>query len=118
MTVPSHIAARVKRLRDEIEQHNYNYYVLDRPVISDAEFDGLFRELEQIERRFPQLIVPDSPTQRIGAAPLADFGPAKHRTPMLSLNNAFEDDEVVAFDRRMRAALDLDHFEYAAEPKF
>ena len=118
MTVPSHIAARVKRLRDEIEQHNYNYYVLDRPVISDAEFDGLFRELEQIERRFPQLIVPDSPTQRIGAAPLADFGPAKHRTPMLSLNNAFEDDEVVAFDRRMRAALDLDHVEYAAEPKF
>ncbi len=118
MTVPGHIAARVKRLRDEIEQHNYNYYVLDRPAISDAEFDGMFRELEQIERRFPQLIVPDSPTQRIGAAPLADFGPAKHRTPMLSLNNAFEDDEVVAFDRRMCEALDLDHVEYAAEPKF
>jgi DNA ligase (NAD+) len=118
MTVPAHIAARVKQLRDEIEQYNHNYYVLDRPGISDAEFDRLFRELEQIELQYPQLIVPDSPTQRIGAAPLADFGAAKHRTPMLSLNNAFEDDEVVAFDRRMREALDLDNVEYAAEPKF
>lgn len=118
MTVPSQIAARVKRLRDEIEQSNYNYYVLDRPAISDAEFDRLFRELEQIERQYPQLIIPDSPTQRIGAAPLADFEPVKHRTPMLSLNNALKDDDVMAFDRRMREELDLDHVEYAAELKF
>src|SRR5208282_4861334 len=118
MTVPSQIAARVKRLRDEIEQSNYNYYVLDRPAISDAEFDRLFRELEQIERQYPKLIIPNSPTQRIGAAPLADFEPAKHRTPMLSLNNALKDDDVMAFDRRMREVLDLDHVEYAAELKF
>jgi len=118
MAVPANIAARARQLREEIERHNYNYYVLDRPVISDAEFDCLFRELEQIERRYPQLIVPDSPTQRIGAAPRADFAPAKHRTPMLSLNNAFEDDEVVAFDRRVREALGVDCVEYAAEPKF
>ena len=116
--VPHDVAARVKQLRAEIEQHNYNYYALDRPLISDAEFDRLFRELEQIEQRYPQLIVAESPTQRIGATPLADFAPAAHRTPMLSLNNAFEDDEVVAFDRRVREALGIDAVEYAAELKF
>jgi DNA ligase (NAD+) len=118
MTIAPHIQARVKQLRADIEQHNYNYYVLDRPLISDAEYDRLFRELQQLEERYPQLVTPDSPTQRVGAAPLSEFAQVTHRTPMLSLNNAFEDDEVIAFDRRAREALGVDAVDYAAEPKF
>jgi len=116
--VSKSISAHVKKLSADIEQHNYNYYVLDRPVISDAEYDRMFRELQQLEQQYPQLITPESPTQRIGAAPLTDFAQVTHRTPMLSLNNSFEDDEVVAFDKRVREALDADMVEYAAEPKF
>jgi len=106
------------RLRAEIEQHNYNYYALDRPVISDAEYDRLFRELQALEREHPELLTPDSPTRRIGAAPLSEFAAVTHRTPMLSLNNAFEEEEVAAFDKRMREALETATVEYAAEPKF
>ena len=118
MTIAPHIHARVKRLRADIEQHNYNYYVLDRPLISDAEYDRLFRELQRLEERYPQLVTPDSPTQRVGASPLSEFAQVTHRTPMLSLNNAFEDNEVIAFDRRAREALGVDAVDYAAEPKF
>jgi DNA ligase (NAD+) len=118
MTIAPHIQARVKRLRADIEQHNYNYYVLDRPLISDAEYDRLFRELQRLEERYPQLVTPDSPTQRVGASPLREFAQVTHRTPMLSLNNAFEDNEVIAFDRRAREALGVDAVDYAAEPKF
>ena len=118
MTVPQSIVAQVKKLRAKIEQHNYNYYVLDRPQITDAEYDGLFRELQRIERQYPQLVTRESPTQRVGAAPLSDFAQVRHRTPMLSLNNAFEHDEVAAFDKRVREALDAETVEYAAEPKF
>lgn len=118
MTIAPHIQARVKQLRADIEQHNYNYYVLDRPQVSDAKYDRLFRELEQLEGRYPQLVTPDSPTQRVGAAPLSEFAQVTHRTPMLSLNNAFEDEEVIAFDRRVREALGADAVDYAAEPKF
>ena len=118
MPVPKSIVPRVNKLRADIEQHNYDYYVLDRPVISDAEYDRQFRELQQLESLYPQLVVPDSPTQRVGAAPLSEFAQATHRTPMLSLNNAFADDEVVAFDKRVREALDAGVVEYAAEPKF
>src|SRR5450759_1806390 len=106
MTIAPHIQARVKQLRADIEQHNYHYYVLDRPLISDAEYDRLFRELQELEQKYPQLVTPDSPTQRVGAAPLTDFAQVTHATPMLSLNNAFEDDAVVAFDRRVREALE------------
>ena len=79
---------------------------------------GLFRELQQIEQRYPQLVTLDSPTQRVGALPLKAFSQIAHRTPMLSLGNAFEDVEVEAFDRRMREDLSVDYVEYAVEPKF
>ena len=110
--------ARAARLREEIEQHNHRYYVLDDPLISDAEYDRMFRELQALESEHPELRTADSPTQRVGAAPAAEFAPAAHRQPMLSLNNAFEDAEVEAFDRRIREALEADVVEYAVEPKF
>ncbi len=109
---------RVARLRQEIEQHNHRYYVLDAPVIPDAEYDRLFRELQEFEAAHSELISTESPTQRVGAAPLAEFAPAPHRQPMLSLNNAFATDEVEAFDRRVREALGQEGVEYAVEPKF
>ena len=109
---------RAARLREEIEQHNHRYYVLDDPLITDAEYDRLFRELQAIEAEHPELRTVDSPTQRVGAAPAAEFMPATHRQPMLSLNNAFDDAEVEAFDRRIREALEVDAIDYAVEPKF
>ena len=109
---------RVARLRKEIEDHNHRYYVLDEPSIPDAEYDRLFRDLQALEAAHPELISADSPTQRVGAAPLAEFLPAPHRQPMLSLNNAFAPEEVEAFDRRVREALGLENIEYAVEPKF
>lgn len=109
---------RVARLREEIERHNHRYYVLDEPSVSDAEYDRLFRELQELEAAHPELVVPDSPSQRVGASPLAEFAPAPHRQPMLSLNNAFAADEVEAFDRRVREGLGLEDVEYAVEPKF
>src|SRR3990172_6206421 len=118
MAIAEKILARAKQLRTEIERHNYRYYVLDRPQITDAEYDRLFRELQDIEQQYPQLVTPDSPTQRVGAAPLGEFAQITHRTPMLSLNNAFEREEVAAFDKRAREALDVAMVEYAAEPKF
>ena len=112
------LAERVSRLREEIERHSHAYYVLDDPLISDAEFDLLFRELQQIESEHPELVTADSPTQRVGGMPLAEFLPAAHRQPMLSLNNAFDAAEVQAFDRRVREALGVDVVEYTVEPKF
>ncbi|MBX3663953.1 MAG: NAD-dependent DNA ligase LigA [Burkholderiales bacterium] len=109
---------RVARLREQLEQHNHRYYVLDDPLISDAEYDALFRELQQLESEHPELFAADSPTQRVGAAPLPEFATVFHRQPMLSLNNAFEDGEVAAFDRRVREAVGAEHIEYAVEPKF
>ena len=116
--VPAEVAARARRLREDIERHNHLYDVLDRPEISDAEFDALFRELEALEGRYPVLRTPDSPTQRVVAAPLTAFASVTHRAPMLSLANAFGDDDIEAFDRRVREGLGVDGVEYAAEPKF
>jgi len=118
MAVPRQAAARVEKLRAEIERHNYQYYVLDQPLVSDTEYDALFRELQQLEAAHPELIVSDSPTQRVGASPAAAFTEATHRVPMLSLNNAFDEEEVSAFDRRVQEALGMEGVEYAAEPKF
>ena len=118
MSVPPAAARRARELREEIERHNHQYYVLDQPLISDAEFDRLFRELQDLEGRHPELVAPDSPTQRVGAAPLDQFQQVRHDVPMLSLNNAFEDEDVAAFDRRVREALGMAKIEYAAEPKF
>jgi DNA ligase (NAD+) len=113
------VEARVRQLREEIEGHNYRYYVLDAPSIPDAEYDRLFRELQQLEADYPQFLNPDSPTQRIGAQPLEAFSQVTHRVPMLSLNNAFEDEEVAAFDRRVREGLAAaGEVDYATEPKF
>ena len=110
--------ARIAALRAEIERHNYQYYALDTPSVSDAEYDALFRELQALEAEHPDLVTPDSPTQRVGTAPQGEFGQVTHRVPMLSLGNAFSEDEVAAFDRRVREGLGEDAIEYAAEPKF
>jgi DNA ligase (NAD+) len=111
-------AARAEILRQEIERHNRLYYVEDAPEITDAEYDRLFRELIDLESAHPELASADSPTQRVGATPLPAFAEVRHRTPMLSLANAFDEDEVRAFDRRAREALGVDMVEYAADPKF
>jgi DNA ligase (NAD+) len=118
MAVGSRIRERAEKLRREIEDHNYRYYVLDAPTIPDAEYDRLFRELVELEAAHPELVTPDSPTQRVGGKPLGEFAQIVHRTPMLSLNNAFSDEDVSGFDRRVREGLGKDEIEYAAEPKF
>jgi len=116
--VPKEVKERVEQLRREIEYHNYRYYVLNDPIISDPEYDALMRELEELERRYPELITPNSPTQRVGAPPLEEFGTVEHRIPMLSLSNAFNEEEVLEFDRRIKRFLGIDHdIEYTAEPK-
>ena len=112
------VVARLAALRAEIQEHNQRYYQFDAPTISDAQYDRLFEELKGLESQHPELVSIDSPTQRVGATPLAKFAPAAHRVPMLSLNNAFEQSDVEAFDRRVREALDRVVIEYAAEPKF
>jgi DNA ligase (NAD+) len=112
------LAARIAQLRAEIEQHSYRYYVLDDPSIPDAEFDKLFRELQVLEAQHPELLTPDSPTQRVGGKPLKFFAEVRHYTPMLSLNNAFSEEEVRAFDTRICDALGVTEVEYAVEPKF
>ena len=118
MSIPSAVISHIQQLREEIESHNYRYYILDAPTIPDAEFDKLFRELQQLESDYPTLAAPDSPTQRVGARPVMVFSQYTHRIPMLSLNNAFEDEEVKAFDRRVREGLACAIVEYAVEPKF
>lgn len=110
---------RALALRAEIEEHNHRYYVLDAPLLSDAEYDCLFRELQALEAAHPELVSADSPTQRVGAAPLPEFAAVAHATPMLSLNNAFADAEVAAFDRRVGEGLAINgDLDYSAEPKF
>lgn len=108
---------RAERLREKIREHNYRYYVLDQPTISDAEYDRLLRELQSLEAEQPELITPDSPTQRVGAEPAEGFATVTHSIPMLSLANAFSAEEVADFDRRIRDRLDLDQVQYAVEPK-
>jgi DNA ligase (NAD+) len=118
VAAPKEARARIDVLRREIERHNELYYLKDAPEVSDAEYDRLFRELAALESAHPELASADSPTQRVGAAPLSKFAQVRHRVPMLSLGNAFGEDEVRAFDRRVREALGADSVAYAAEPKF
>ncbi|MBI3079137.1 MAG: NAD-dependent DNA ligase LigA, partial [Deltaproteobacteria bacterium] len=109
---------QVARLRQQIAYHNYRYHVLDSPEISDAEFDRLMRELEALEAQFSDLVTPDSPTQRVGGQPLDRFATITHTTPMLSLQNAFEEEEVREFDQRIKRFLKTDRdLPYVAEPK-
>lgn len=118
MSAARSAAARVNELRRQIEHHNHRYYVLDDPEISDAEYDRLMQELKDLEAQFPDLITPDSPTQRVGATPVSELDEVVHRVPMLSLDNAFADEDVIAFDRRVRERLETEaDIEYAAEPK-
>ncbi|MCX7946351.1 MAG: NAD-dependent DNA ligase LigA [Hydrogenophilus sp.] len=111
-------AARVAALRAEIERYDEAYFVRDAPLISDAEYDALFRELLALEEAFPELVTPDSPTQRVGGKPLPEFAEVTHAIPMLSLMNAFSEEEVRAFDRRCREGLGVTSVRYACEPKF
>ncbi|MGH8309840.1 MAG: NAD-dependent DNA ligase LigA, partial [Steroidobacteraceae bacterium] len=118
MVVPREARERAAELRQQIEHHNFRYHVLDDPEVSDAEYDRLLRELKELEGRFPEIVTPDSPTQRVGAAPIAEFGEVVHRVPMLSLENAFSDEDVRDFDRRVRDRLaGVEVVDYAAEPK-
>ena len=110
-------ARRVRELRVALEEHNYRYYVLDDPSVSDTQYDEMMVELRRLEEAHPQLVTPDSPTQRVGAAPSAAFAPVAHRVPMLSLDNAFDDEDVAAFDRRCRETLRVESVDYVAEPK-
>ncbi len=111
-------ARRAAALRDAINQHNYRYYVLDQPTIPDAEYDKLFRELQEIEEQYPALVTLDSPTQRVGITPATSFRAVRHRMPMLSLNNAFSDEDVIAFDKRVRDTLGVSDVDYFCERKF
>lgn len=111
------VEQRIEELRTQINHHNYLYYVLDRPEIPDAEYDRLLRELQELESRHPELITPDSPTQRVGAEPAKEFAPVRHEIPMLSLANAFDEQEMEGFDRRARERLGVDAITYTAEPK-
>ncbi|MBF0176225.1 MAG: NAD-dependent DNA ligase LigA [Magnetococcales bacterium] len=109
---------QIEMLRNQLRHHGYRYHVLDDPEISDGAYDQLFQELVGLEARFPELVTPDSPTQRVGAAPLAAFAPVAHGMPMLSLDNAFSSEDVVEFDRRVREGLGrTDVMVYMAEPK-
>ena len=109
---------QIQDLRDQLNDHNYRYYVLDDPLISDSEYDQLFRELQKLEIDNPNLITEDSPTHRVGAEPLSSFGSWTHRMPMLSLANAMNEDELAAFDTRVKKGLDTEKdLEYMAEPK-
>lgn len=109
---------RLEELRQELHKHNHHYYVLDDPIISDAEYDQLFRELVAIETQHPEIFSVDSPTQRVGAKPLSHFNSVEHKIPMLSLGNAFSEEEVSLFDKRLRDRLgDDSEIDYVAEPK-
>lgn len=112
------IEKKINSLREMINDYNYNYYVLDAPTVPDAVFDKLLRELQELETQHPELITADSPTQRIGEKPLKEFDEVKHEVPMLSLDNAFDEEEVAAFDRRVHERLGTEGaIEYVCEPK-
>ena len=111
-------AARAAELREQLKRHDYRYYVLDDPQVPDAEYDRLMGELRALEAAHPELVTPDSPTQRVSGTPSAAFGEVVHRVPMLSLDNAFSDEDVAAFDRRLHERLGVEgELDYVAEPK-
>jgi DNA ligase (NAD+) len=118
MGVDEAIVERVERLRSLLRYHSYRYHVLDDPEVSDAEYDGLMAELKDLESTYPQLVTPDSPTQRVGAEPLPEFEKVEHRRPLLSLDNAFDEEEVRAWEKRVRRLLgDGADLSYTVEPK-
>lgn len=116
MNIP--LEKEINRLREQLRYHAWRYYVLDEPEIPDAEYDRLYRQLQALEKEHPELVTDDSPTQRVGATPLPSFEQITHQLPMLSLDNVFSEDELLAFNRRVQDRLDTqDIIEYAAEPK-
>jgi DNA ligase (NAD+) len=116
--IDSKITERVKWLRQELHRHNHRYYVLDDPEVSDAAYDRMMQELTGLEKAHPELSTPDSPTARVGAPPLASFTSAPHAIPMLSLDNGFDDSDILEFDQRVRKLLETDRpILYTAEPK-
>ena len=108
---------RIAELRKTIEYHNKRYYQQDAPEISDAEYDLLMRELQELEYRYPEAYMATSPTQRVGAAPLAKFASFNHSSPMFSLANAFSNEEIIEFDSRIKRLAGLDNISYISEPK-
>jgi len=120
MTASAATLKKVESLRSRIRHHNYRYHVLDEPEVPDAEYDRLVRELQDLENKHPELVTADSPTQRVGAEPIKAFGTVQHILPMLSLDNAFSEDELNDFHRRVTERLELEidaNLNYAAEPK-
>ena len=111
------VESRIAELRRQLDEHSYRYHVLDDPIIPDAEYDRLYKELAALEKDHPRLVTPDSPTQRVGESPLSEFAEVTHEIPMLSLDNAFSDEEMGAFDKRVRDRLELDEIHYTAEVK-
>jgi len=111
------IQKRIQELREKIQYHDYRYYVLDKPVISDQEYDALMQELKTWEQKYPSLITPDSPTQRVGGAPSEKFRPVRHVAPLLSLDTALDESEVQRFDERIRRELQSNDITYMCEPK-
>jgi DNA ligase (NAD+) len=111
------IKEKIVALRKKLDDYNYQYYVLDHPSVPDSEYDRLFRELQALEQQHPELITQDSPTQRIGATPLNEFQEVQHKQPMLSLDNAFSDEELFAFNKRVCERLHVDKVSYFCEPK-
>jgi DNA ligase (NAD+) len=119
LTLSTTAKMRIEKLREEIRRHDYQYFVLDQPVVSDRDYDKLFQGLIELEKAHPELVTPDSPTQRVGSEPLASFEKAKHRSPMLSLANSYSPEEIRAFDERVRKFLQADEpVDYFCEPKF
>src|SRR5580704_9653163 len=111
------VEKEIDELRDELRRHEHLYYVLDQPEISDAEYDTLTRRLQALETQHPELVTPDSPTQRVGGKPREGFVKVPHSSPMLSLDNALNEAELREFDRRVRDLLGGQSFEYIAELK-
>ena len=107
----------IEALRDQIRNHDYLYYALDKPEISDTDYNQLYKELQNLEKQFPELITPDSPTQRVGGEVSANFTAVPHEVPMLSLDNTYNENEVLEWDDRSRASLNLTEFDYVVEPK-
>src|SRR5210317_2281069 len=119
MPVPKTIKDDAGALRDEINAHNYRYYVLDDPQITDQAYDALFRQLQKLEADYPELRTEDSPTRRVGSPPASHFESVKHDMPMLSLDNAFEEVEMLAFEKRLRerVGVESEALDFTAEPK-
>jgi DNA ligase (NAD+) len=111
------IIKKIEELREKIRYHNYRYYVLDDPAVSDDEYDRLMRDLIELEEKYPRYITPSSPTQRVGIEPVLEFTTVKHIAPMLSLANAFSIEELRAFDQRIKKLIPQKKLEYVVELK-